>query len=420
MMAFENLSPILPSPSESPGDTAALGWTVCQKTASVCARRYAGSLRAVMITGSLARNEATWTPQPNGWELLGDAEFLLVFEPPASLPAQGAIASLEQEIRAELGCEGISGHVQLAPVNPSFLEELQPRIFGYELRACGRVVYGDRSVARLIPDMSPADIPLEDAWRLLANRMIENLEAAVQVERRAGALPPGLLYRTVKLYLDIATSLSVFADFYAPAYGERCRRLRALVAMPETRSDWPFPLQPFSELVSVATDLKLGGNPQQAANLGWEFWLQAVRYSRLLWQWELARLVGAQELEPNQDLMQRSMRLRPFSERLRGWIFVWRACGWLRSVRWWPRWARLAAGGSPRYCVYQAADMLFEQLPGALEDGGETNVDRAASERVLSGLPVVRWARRSGDWRWSDLVREVARNYHQFLEPTRA
>ena len=420
MIGFEHLSSPLASTSEAPGDRRILGSIICEKTASACARNYPGLLRALILTGSLARNEATWAPRSEGWELLGDAEFLLVLEPRAPLPPQAALKSMEGEIQAELRRERIAAHVQLAPVYPRFFEELQPRIFAYELRACGRVVLGDASVVQLIPELLAADIMLEDAWRLLANRMIENLEAASEVEGSDGAAPPEMLrYRTIKLYLDMATSLSVFAGFYSPTYRERCRRLSVLAGAPEEERDWPFPLQPFSKHVNAATDLKLRGD-SQATGFDREFGREAVRYAGLLWQWELAHLTGAKEPASSQDLMLRWMRRQPMMGRLRGWMFVWRACGWLRGGRQCLRWARLMSKGSPRYCVYQAAHTLFEQLSRVLESGAKADITPEGSEHLVNDLPVLRTARRRDGWSWGNLVREVAWNYHQFLEPTRA
>jgi hypothetical protein len=329
------------------------------------------------------------------------------------------MASLEHEIQVELGREGILGHVQLTPVYTRFLRELQPRIFAYELRVCGRVVWGDTSVLSLIPDFSSSDILLEDAWRILANRIIEYLEATAEVKACTGALPQTVGYRAVKLYLDMVTSLSVFAGFYAPTYGERSRRLNALAATSEIGQHWPFPLRPFAEQASIARDLKLRASPQRAADSGWEFWRQAIRHAKLLWRWELARLVGARASAPDCDLMRRLRDLQPLRQRLRGWMFVWRAAGWVHSWRWWPRWARMAAGSSPRYAVYEAAQTLFGQLPDALESGADRDVTQEVGKRVVNCLPVVRGSSKDGQ-RWADLVREVAWNYHEFLEPTRA
>lgn len=424
MMSVENPTfGSLSAPDAVSGEMVLLRTAVGEKTAELCARYYAASLRAVVLTGSLARDEATWVREAMGWRLLGDAEFLLVFEQRVALPPQLALNSLAQEIQCALGREGILGHVQLAPVHPKYLRGVRPHIFAYELRACGRVVWGEPDILSLIPSFTAAEIPLEDAWRLLANRTIEHLEAAARIRTCTEGLTERLGYCTVKLYLDMATSLGIFAGFYAPTYNERRLRLSILAEKPEAAGNWPVPVQAFAEQVNVATDLKLEGGALQTAALGWDFWRQAVRYSKLLWQWELERLAGVKELAPDLDLMRHWRGLQPFGPKLRGWMFVWRACGWLRSWRWWLRWARLAAGGSPRYWVYSSAYSLFCQLPEVLEvssDGVGTG-QHMRGEDVLGSLPVVRRAQGSkNSLGWADLVGEVAWNYHRLLEPTRA
>ena len=56
----------LPSSSEASFDSSTFGHIVCQRTADiVCARHYIGSLRALVLTGSMARDEATWTLDPD-------------------------------------------------------------------------------------------------------------------------------------------------------------------------------------------------------------------------------------------------------------------------------------------------------------------------------------------------------------------
>jgi hypothetical protein len=284
------------------------------------------------------------------------------------------------------------------------------------LRACGRVVWGDSSILSLIPAFSTVDIPLEDAWCLLANRMLEHLEAAAATDTRAASVPEGLRYRTTKLYLDMATSLLVFAGSYAPTYRERRRRLEILAHTAGTDQGWPFPLRPFSQQVNLSTGLKLEDVWEESAAAGWDLWRQGLQYARLLWRWELARLAQPRSAAQDAELMEVWMRCQPFAQRLRGWMFVWRAVGWLRSWRWWLRWARLATRVSPRSCVYSAAYSLFCQLPQVLEAEAQRDIPNALAGELLSSLPVLRRSAVS----WAELVDEVTWNYHSFLEPTRA
>ena len=422
MMTLENpASDPLSEPGVASSEVVALRTAVAERTTQLCTRDYTGPLRAVVLTGSLARDEATWARKAGEWRLLGDAEFFLVFEPRARLPSRPILGVLEREIESVLERERIVAHLQLAPVYARYFTELRPHIFAYELRTRGLVMWGDASILALIPGFTAADISLEDAWRLLANRMIEHLEAVAATGTNMTTIPEGLRYRTAKLYLDMATSLLVFTGSYAPTYKERQSRLGILANTAGTNEGWPFPLGPFAQQVNVATDMKLNGEWGESVAAEWDFWRQSVQYARRLWQWELGRMTNGLPASEDSELLQSWIRRQPFVNRLRGWMFVWRAAGWLRSWRWWLRWARLLKGGSPRFWVYSAAFRLFCQLPAVLEAGGDKDASAQVVDEVMNCLPVVRspWAkgRKLG---WAELVEEVIWNYHRFLAPTRA
>ena len=61
-----------------------------EQVAAACASRYGNDLRAVVVTGSLARDEVTAREDQGRRRLLGDAEFLLIFHETARLPDAAA------------------------------------------------------------------------------------------------------------------------------------------------------------------------------------------------------------------------------------------------------------------------------------------------------------------------------------------
>src|SRR5437588_10985972 len=52
---------------------------VADTTAETCVRAFGRTLRSVALTGSLARDEATWRCEQRRYRLSGDAEFLAIF-----------------------------------------------------------------------------------------------------------------------------------------------------------------------------------------------------------------------------------------------------------------------------------------------------------------------------------------------------
>ncbi len=381
---------------------------------ATCIRAFGERLRGIILTGSLARLEGTFVRDAAGWKALGDAEFFVVFEQRCALPGAAQTESVRQQAERTLVGEGVHCHIDLSPVHPGYLQRLQPHILAYELRECGQVVWGDAGLLSLIPQFPASALLREDAWRLLCNRMVEYLEVAADLLQPGRPLPAAVMYRTVKLYLDMATSLLVFAGEYEPTYGGRAARLRSLAAAPRPGMDLPFPLDAFAERVALCTAFKLrepGYREEDAAAFQAErFWRDAIDYARRLWRWELCRLTGVEGLS-DRDLMREWMRRQPMHLRLRGWASILRRCGWAGSWRYWPRWIRLVALGTPRYCVYAtAAELCF-----GLREG---QVGKPADWKELqSWLPLVD----RDDMRplgRRKLCDEVATNYHRLLETT--
>jgi hypothetical protein len=400
---------------------------ICQATSQLCAEWFGGLLRAIVLTGSLARDEATFVREGKQWKLLGDAEFLLVFDQEDRLPSSSIIARLEQEIEHHLLEGGSSAHIELGPVPTRYLRTMPPEIFAYELRTRGQVVWGERQILSLIPAFSPFDIPLEDGWRLLCNRVVELIEVIERVVEKPVDPSPDGRYRMIKLYLDMATSFLLFQGAYAPTYRERAERLRALAEDTEANRSCPFPLRDFAQRVASCTRLKLqagDGVDAQAAEEDLEgifSWADLVTYARGLWRWELEQLTGEQDQLSDRELMKRWMRLQPVRKRLRGWASALRRCGWRRSWRQWPHWVRLGWRASPRYWVYAAACELFFRAPGIVDGDGRTPEMDSELRSIRSWLPLAGdLSGAGGNLGWRNVAADTAWNYQAFLKGTRA
>ncbi len=391
---------------------------ICEQTQDYCLQKYRRRLRAIVLTGSLAREEATVVREAQRCHLLGDADFLLLFDGHSPLPPTPDVEGLRQQIETALLACDLVCHTTLGVVRTSYLRKLAPTVFAYELQACGQVVWGDPEVLSLIPTLSPLDIALEDAWRLLTNRMIEHLET---VEERPGAsatMSHTAYYRTTKLYLDMATSFLLFAGAYAPTYRERAKHLAGLVKnLPAEQI--PFPLARFSETVTACTRWKLCPS-ESDPRPGWEFWDEAVAYARRLWRWELERLTGAPANASEQELRQQWMRCQPVHRRLHGWLYVLRKHGWHRSWRHWPEWTRLGWHASPRDWIYAAAGELFCRLPDSPSRANGQPAQELDWEQVRGWLPVRRDEPNGHPPPWGRLASEIMWNYQQFLGGTRA
>jgi hypothetical protein len=425
---------------------ASLETMICQQTADVCGETFGPILRSIVLTGSLARHEATAITQGQATQMLGDAEFFLVFKEKAAIPCDVLLHELADRIESRLSNQGVRCDIELTPVHPKYFRQLRPTIFGYELRTHGRVVWGDPLILSLIRHFSAADIPSEDACRLLHNRMIECVEAAAQSVEDENCCSRQLSYHLVKLYLDMATSFLIFVGAFRPTYRARLEVLQKMAERDEGGDECPLPLRSFSEQVEACTAFKLQGTetppflkPRNASEAT-ETSLRIIDQVHRLWHWELSRLTRAPASAAECELIERWMRRQALFGRARGWLVVVRDCGWHRSWRNWPRWLKLAHRGSPRHWIYALASELVFSMPELL---AYPFVGRSASSlspakilrcapfyQKVPGLPkITPWAQRRIALpvspspqpnlpEWVVLARGIAQNYHRFVEQT--
>ncbi len=403
-------------------DRNEIGNRIAITASRLCEDIFGNRLRAVILTGSMARDEATIALENGQWRVMGDAEFLLLFNDHAALPGEKSLGALGKSVEDILASLQIFCPVTFSAGRAAYLRGLPPHIFGYELRECGRVVWGESSTLSLIPSFSAADIPLEDGWRLLSNRIVEHVEIARSWNSEAQNLPLSLQYQTIKLCLDTATSFLLFAGAYAPTYIQRQQALNSILEESSANDRFPFLQENFVQELNLCTRWKLGvGEPGVDLNLGWAFWESVVSTACAVWKWEFSILTGLEAPADFHELCKRSMRAQKAPQIARGWLFVFRETGWLHSWRCWPDWFGKVWQGSPRHRVYLAAFELFSRLGvllGTTGGGNELNVNW---KEVRDSLPLTE-SRDSiglrGDWR--HLASEIAWNYHSFVENTRA
>jgi hypothetical protein len=393
-----------------------VGQVVCEETIKVLAERYGRRMRALVLTGSISRGEPALLIRGQKINVLGDADFIAIFEERSALPE-----TLEMQLscrRAEAGIanRNLQCKIGISAVHPKFVQRLEPNIFTYELVTWGRVVWGDATVLCLVPPMTLSEIPLEDAWRTLCNRMIELLEVSCVTSTATACVPLEIQYRMVKLWLDMATSFLVFAGSYAPTYREREQALRTMAARSSSSDQWPFSLPQFSSAVTRASEWRISGADPNAHFSDWQVWQATVRYAQSLWRWELCQLTGSSPVASDRQLWQSWVDSRPTRLNIRGWLHVLRKRGWLRSIQQWPRWLKLARSASPRLWTYGTGTELFFQLPALLFDRYEDIQPRL--QRLFDGLPELQCPRQDGDWR--QLAADIAWNYNEFVVSTRS
>jgi hypothetical protein len=390
---------------------------IMDQTARLCTTVYKRHLRSLVLTGSIARDEGTFVSTPDGHALLGDAEFFAVFHDGHARPAAADLRLVEQRLYDRLRAEGLIARVSLTAVHARYFRGITPSIFGYELRTCGVIAAGEPDILKLIPAFDRRDIPLEDAWRLLANRLVEQLAGFDELIADRPTLSSEAYYRTIKLYLDMGTSLLLFNGAYAPTYREREAALRQLGTLPGANAA-PFPLEAFTENVSTATRWKLGATTS-FRTAPRAFWERAIEHAEQLWRWELSRLTDLPAEGPSHELLSKWIERQSLTARLRGWAHVIRQQGLRGTLSRWPRWIRAVAVASPRYLTYAAAiEALFAvaRSSGSMLSPTELHRLGALCQRLPLPGPL---SEASAQNRGRELAATCLRSYNDFLVNTR-
>ena len=371
--------------------------------------------RALILTGSTARGEATWLPAAGGARWLSDLECLAVVPDKAALAREGAaLDELARRIGEDLARQGTLVAVELTATPERFFRSLRPQLFGYELRVHGRQLFGDRDYLGEIPAFTWKDIPREDAWRLLSNRMVEWLE----FQWRRTAMPvDAQFYVLVKQYLDLVTSLSLVAGEYSDRYETRGAALGRL-------AEWIAPCMPagaaerLEQGARLALEFKLrpageafgwlaGGGPGDvreglaAAGLSW-FYDGLFGLLAAVWEWELEAIAGVRP-EKGRAMRGALGRVYGWRRRARGWGKLMLRPDLRRGKSFWTRAARLFAAGAPRSLVYHCARMLLE---------AEADRDEGLLRQVKQSMPLLYDGPSNT---WEDLAQQCVRNWKSYL-----
>ncbi len=188
------------------------------------------NVRGIFLCGSFAADEGSVVLETTIPIILSDVDLVVVLE---SLESMRAF----YKMRSELGnaCEKLmpdvrfSGHIDIGMFLTESLRGLPPRPGVFEMKARGRMLYGDEKVLDLIPAFEPAAIGNREAVILIENRIISLLGAFP--EKSGGSredLYP-FLYEVARVYTDLATAALCLTGLYRLGYRKRWELLQTAI-----------------------------------------------------------------------------------------------------------------------------------------------------------------------------------------------
>lgn len=368
---------------------------------------------ALILTGSAARDEATYLETSRGTLWLSDLEFLVVV-PNSADPARElfALDALAGRIAQSLQEAGVTVSVELTPTFERYFPAVRPHLFGYELRTHGKQLYGEHKYLNEIPRFDWREIRLPDAWFLLSNRMLEWLDFLLHGHAQPAAQQ---FYVLTKLYLDLATSLSFFSGHYHPTYRGRAAVAGEIAAWSESQGA-PLPAGPFAEAVRIASEFKTapqaiydrllrngGGDLYGALERGgWSWICEQLRPMMMdAWRWELSRLAG-RPINGADSALRAMRKVYSRKHRAAGWVRMLQRPHFRAGGAFFSRAPRLAPLGPPRALVYACAETLLQF---------QSSRDPLLLDWVRKRLPVLY----TDCGTWDGLAAQCVRNWKVFL-----
>jgi hypothetical protein len=353
-------------------------------------------LEAIVLTGSFARGEGSIRRIGNRLTVLGDMEFLVFCSPGTSMTkVQKELVRQAQQLSARLAEQGIDCDLEFSSVTERYLHALRPHIFGYELLTHGRVVWGKPDILLSAHSFPPALIPAWDAWRMLNNRLLEQLQWAETLRNGDRSSLERTFYQILKCYIDIGTTLLIFGGRYRPTYASRAAELLRWssdehkmefipIISKRVEACTAFKLSPSSTRPPLDLELESASIEKLRADIE-RIFVELVPLAREVWRWEAAQLTG-QQLDPRVDdnsLRNDTLRTQCWAEKLRGWAKLILMTVVRHQRGFGGRLGLLFSRGSPRYLIYCVASELYFKSPVVLR-GEEPEL--AAVESLL---PVV-------------------------------
>lgn len=273
----------------------------------------------VILTGSLARGEGSVIADCNDLYSLSDMEFLVSLENSNSCARLvRELKLLEDEANRAITAAGIHCKAEFTYALQRYYTNASPSIFAFELKTHGKLVQGDRNLLALIPQFQAKDIPCIDAFYLLCNRMVEQLELLRSfLFSNSRCSEQTFRYSILKGYVDLATSVLVFTRKFEPSYqGRRDSFCKSILSF----NDDALAMERLKERVDYWTRVKL--NPSSGAlcylpeESPYQEWRELASMVSLVWKWELYQLTGGTADNPA-NMLQRFKKIGSFRQNMR-------------------------------------------------------------------------------------------------------
>jgi predicted AlkP superfamily pyrophosphatase or phosphodiesterase len=187
-------------------------------------RETAPDAKAIILTGGFGRGEGSVISTGDSYRPLNDYDFFVACD--EGLRAN--LKSLGSSLAVRIGID----YVDIGPVHPDWIDKLSLTLFTYDLKYGSKTIWGDESLLESIPLFAPSEIPLEEGYQLLQNRIAGLL---LGLNPHMLASPHWTESESAFLIHQIAKAAMAIGDFrllalgdYSTSYQQRLDRILSL------------------------------------------------------------------------------------------------------------------------------------------------------------------------------------------------
>lgn len=137
------------------------------------------NVKAIILTGSVARNQANFKQISGETFLESDIDVVIVVRTRSLLKSLLRVKKLSRIVTDHLHDLRFLSEVSLSVVTEKAITAAKPSIFMFDLITNGKVIYKSIQNNLVFRNFSIQDVPKSDIYRLLFNRMVEALNSFV-------------------------------------------------------------------------------------------------------------------------------------------------------------------------------------------------------------------------------------------------
>lgn len=176
---------------------------------------------SIVLTGSLARGEGTWTYVDNRIELISDIEYLVVYSNKSALHE---VRKLINSFNDNYNFTNEHFHIDCSFILRKSLKKLDKKLFVYETKKMGQVLYGNDDLA-LIPDINQKNFYYEDLFDIINHRFFSIIKSV----NKSKNLHECSAYAIARNGLDLLTVYIFNEGILIPGYKNRFNYLEEII-----------------------------------------------------------------------------------------------------------------------------------------------------------------------------------------------